>query len=101
MNLTPVLKNLKKYLFNNNDTEKEINGLENILKGELRNSSFAPESKKSENRIIELQSVYDELKDRQEQGLTISDLDKLRINTVKSELEQAIGDSILKSHKAD
>ena len=56
------------------------------------------ESRKAEEKVIELQGVYDELTMKQEHGLTSSNIDKVRIDTVKSELEHAIADFILQNH---
>ncbi|OGI06307.1 MAG: hypothetical protein A3I68_03110 [Candidatus Melainabacteria bacterium RIFCSPLOWO2_02_FULL_35_15] len=57
------------------------------------------ESRRAEDRVMELQSVYDELKMKQEQGLANTDMDKIRISTVKIELEQAIADFILQGYE--
>lgn len=57
------------------------------------------ESRRAEDRVMELQSVYDELKMKQEQGLANTDIDKVRISTVKADLEQAIADFILQGYE--
>ncbi len=57
------------------------------------------ESRRAEDRVMELQSAYDELKVKQEQGLANTEIDKIRINTVKAELEQAIADFILQGYE--
>lgn len=57
------------------------------------------ESRKAEDRVMELQGVYDEMQMREEKGLASSSLDKLRMGTVKSELEQAIANFILQSYE--
>lgn len=61
--------------------------------------NIACESRRAEDRILELQGVYNELKLKQEMGLANSDIDKMRINTIKAELEQAIADFILQGHR--
>lgn len=55
-------------------------------------------SRRAEDRVLELQSVYDELKMNLEQGLTNPDVDRMKISAVKAELEQAIADFILQSN---
>jgi hypothetical protein len=56
------------------------------------------ESRKAEDHVTELQSIYNELKMKQEQGLANTDIDKIRISTIKNELEQAIADFILQGY---
>ena len=57
------------------------------------------ESNKAEEKVTELQSVYDEVKKKEEKGSSISNLDKVQINSAKADLEQAIADLILKRHE--
>jgi hypothetical protein len=56
------------------------------------------ESRKAEDRVMELQGVYDQLQMKRDQGLAKSGMDKARIDTVKDNLEQAIADFILRSY---
>ncbi len=59
------------------------------------------ESKRAEDRVMGLQGRYDELQTHHEDGTSASPMELMKINTVKAELEQAIADFILKSHKQD
>ena len=59
------------------------------------------ESKRAEDQISALQGVYNELTMKSEQGLANSDVDKVKINTVKDELEEAIAQFILQKHNTN
>lgn len=59
------------------------------------------ESKRAEDRVSGLQGMYDEMKTKYEDGASVPPVELMKMNTVKAELEQAIADFILKSHKQD
>ena len=92
MNFDRLIKNIISELSNTRKNEDGIVELEGFLNRELR-------GKKAEEKVSELQDIYDELVVREEQGLANSDIDKVRISGIKAELEQAIADFILRSHK--
>ena len=59
------------------------------------------ESKRAEERVSQLQGVYDELKIKESMGLASSGRDKIRIDVAKGELEQAIANFILQNHEGN
>ena len=61
--------------------------------------NIAFESRRAEDRVIELQEEYDDLIIKQENGLESPSINKMRISSVKTELEQAIADFILQVYK--
>ena len=77
------------------DSAENTEHLENFFKEELRKDFNA------EKRIIELQRIYDELQMKQEEGAVGLNIDKIRLDTVKAEFEQAIADLILQRHKTN
>ena len=80
---------------NGREHEDGVTELEGFFKRELRGT------RKPEDRVSELQSAYNELSIKREQGLPGSGIDEMKMNTVKAELEQAIADLILQNHKTN
>ena len=87
----PLFQRLNRAFLGDRDAaEKEVNKLDSVFKNDGHGKPMDIESK-----VNELQCVYDMMKLRQEKGLANSDVDKVRINTVKADLEQAIAKLIL------